>query len=95
MKFYLVNCENKKPEIYLDGFDYVHIKAHTLGKQVIIITNDTILHEDVIEKTQEEAQAILDSWINTENENPEKDDEGNDILQIELDIEKFKGLLNG
>jgi len=89
VKYYLINCENKNPSTILGDKNYIHIKAHVEGKQVVIISSDVIIGENIVEKTQEQLQAILDEWIDAENENPEKDIDNNDILQNKIDINKF------
>ncbi len=76
IKYYLVNCENKNPSIIIGDKQYIHIKAHTNGKQISIIS-------------QEELQIILDNWIDVENENLEKDIDNNDILQSKINLDKF------
>ena len=89
LKYYLINCENRNPSTILGDRDYIHVKAHVEGKQVTIISSNEIIGENIIEKTKEELQIILDNWIDTENENPEKDIDDNDILQNKIDINKF------
>lgn len=89
VKYYLINCENKNPSTILGDKEYIHVKAHVEGKQVAIIASEEIIGENIIEKTKEELQIILDEWIDAENENPEKDIDDNDILQNKIDINKF------
>ena len=89
IKYYLIQCENKNPSTILGEFNYIHIKAHVDGQQVAIISKEEIVGEHIVEKTKEELQIILDNWVDTENENPEKDIDDNDILQDKIDINKF------
>jgi len=89
VKYYLINCENKNPSTILGDKNYIHIKAHVEGKQVAIISSDVIIGENIVEKTQEQLQTILDEWIDAENENPEKDIDNNDILQNKIELNKF------
>lgn len=89
VKYYLIQCENKNPSTVLGDKEYIHVKAHVEGKQVAIISSDEIAGENIIEKTKEELQIILDEWIDAENISPEKDVDNNDILQNKIDIDKF------
>ena len=89
VKYYLINCENRNPSLILGDKEYIHVKAHVEGKQVAIISFDEINDENIIEKTKEELQLIIDEWIDAENENPEKDIDDNDILQSKIDLNKF------
>ena len=86
LSYYLVNCENKNPLIVIKNENYIHVKSHVEGKQITIITKEKIVGESIIEKTKEELQVILDSWIDNENENPEKDIDGNDIIQDKINL---------
>jgi len=89
-KYYLINCDNRNPSTILGDKEYIHVKAHVEGKQVAIISFDEIIGENIVEKTQEQLQTILDEWIDVENENPEKltliDGTAEDILQTKIDL---------
>jgi len=87
--FYLINCKNRNPSTILGGREYIHVKAHVDGKQVVIVSQEKIIGENIVEKTKEELQTILDNWIDIENENPEKDIDDNEILQDKIDLNKF------
>jgi len=88
MYFYILHAENKNPKTILDS-DCIHVKSRNDGKQVAIISDIELEHEDIEEKTQAESQTILDSWIDEENENPEKDIDGNLLLQNKIDLKGF------
>lgn len=89
MYFYLLQCENRNPEVVLDGIEYIHVKAHVEGQQVAIISEEAIENEYIEEKSHTELQTILDSWIDMENEEPPQDIDGNDILQDRIVLDKF------
>jgi len=66
--FYLTtNTLRREPEA-IASVEYCHIKAKTDGSQTVILTEEEINAENVTLLSQEEAQALLDSWIDTENE---------------------------
>ncbi len=98
VKYYLINCENRNPSTILGDKEYIHVKAHTNGQQVAIISQEELSGENIIEKTKEELQTILDNWINEENENPETriliDGTIEDILQTKIDLNIY-GVNNG
>ena len=91
--FYLVNCEDFNPKVYFNGFKFIHVKAHTSGLYVAILSKDEIINEHVVSKTEEELQALLDIWIDYENVNPEKRTDGSDIIQDKIILENFIKLL--
>ncbi len=90
VKYYLITCENRNPSTILGDKDYIHVKAHTNGQQVAIISQEELSGENIVEKTKEELQIILDNWIDIENENPEKhvliDGTEEDILQTKINL---------
>ena len=90
LKYYLVNCENRNPFNILGDKEYIHVKAHVEGKQVAIISSEDFVAENIIEKTKEELQIILDNWIDIENEHPKKrilaDGTEEDILQTKINL---------
>jgi len=90
MNYYLLNCENKNPFFILQNINYIHIKAHISGLQVAICSSSKIQNDNCIEKTKNELQITLDDWIDRENENPEKDFEGNDILQTKINLNIYE-----
>ena len=70
--------------------DHIHIKGHTSGKQVAIITEEQIKGKNIAEKTEKEIQSILDGWIEEENKKPSKytqiDGKEVDILQNKISV---------
>lgn len=92
--FYLINCEDKNPSIILGDKEYIHIKAIVDGKQIAIISLEEIMGENIIAKTKEELQIILDEWIDVENKNPEKytliDGTIEDILQTKINLNIYE-----
>ena len=87
--FYLTtNILNREPEV-IKAIDYVHIKAKVDGSQTLILTEQKIKDKDVAELTLSEAQALLDEWIDNENLFPVQDKDGNDILQIRINLKKY------
>jgi len=89
VKYYLIKCINKNPSTILGDKDYIHVKAHVEGKQMIIIASE-VNNENAIEKTKEQTQIILNEWIDVENENPEKiiniDGIEENIFQTKIDL---------
>jgi hypothetical protein len=95
MFFYLTtNVNSREPEILL-AKPYVHIKCKTDASRTAIVSNIQIEDVGLEVKTKEEMQAILDSWINEENENPDTNSQGNLVLQRSIDLEGIMGLVNG
>ena len=96
--FYLIYSENKNPEIYLKNKTFLHIKAHREGKITAIISQKELLGENIIKKTKEEFQIILDDWIAAENLEPKKfifiDGTEKEILQTRIDLNIY-GVNNG
>ena len=45
-----------------------------------------ITHENVILKTKQELQVILDEWVDNENEVPCIDIDGNDMIQKKIKL---------
>ena len=90
VKYYLITCENRNPSTILGDKEYIHVKAHVEGKSIAIISQEELLGENIIEKTKEELQIILDEWIDSENENPEQmillDGTIEDILQTKINL---------
>ena len=85
MYFYLIQCENKNTD-FLEG-NYVHIKAKTDGLEIAAVSEVEIIHENVISKTQEELQTLIDDWIDAENIDP-PDENLQSVINIEglLDV---------
>lgn len=71
--FYLTTNINKNEPEALASIAYIHVKAKGDGSQTAIITETLVVDEAVVEMSQSELQAILDSWIAEENQNPEID----------------------
>lgn len=89
MHFYLTTNDNRREPEAIYSVEYVHVKAKGDGSQTVIITEDEIIDPACAPKTQEEAQAILDAWIDEENETPTQDLEGNDIVQRRITLESY------
>ena len=91
--YYLIQCEDREPRTVLGDIKYIHIKGHTSGKQVAIITEKQIKGKNIVEKTEKEIQVILDSWISEENKNPSKftdlDRKEVDILQSNISVKSI------
>lgn len=94
MKYYLINCENMNPSTILRDKEYIHVKAHIEGKQVAIISEEELLGENIVKKTKDELQIILNNWIDAENINPETwtliDGTIENILQTKIDLNIYE-----
>ena len=89
MRFYVTTNNNGREPDTLFGIDYIHIKAKSSGENTAIVSEVNIYDNDIEEMTQEELQSVLDSWIAEENENPYKDIDNNDIVQNNINLNKF------
>ena len=89
MNIYIATYVNGGVPESLDEVAYVHIKGHVDGELTIVITLDPLVDPLLVEKTKEQAQAILDEWIDAENVSPPLDKEGNPILQSRINLEQF------
>lgn len=85
MYYYLVLCPYKNSN-FLDGNSYAHIKSHADGTKIAIMSSYGITHENVILKTKQELQVILDEWVDNENEVPCIDIDGNDMIQKKIKL---------
>lgn len=89
-KFYLVSHPNKKHPECVECIDHVNAKCKCNGVESIIITEETINDDSVDEKTQDEAQAIIDGWVADENMNPPVDPvTGETMSYHEVNLEVF------
>lgn len=84
--FYLTTNESRNEPDALWDVSYIHVKAKTDGTQTLIITEEPTDDSSCIEKTQSEAQALLDSWISNENASAPLDSEGNPVLQSNINL---------
>lgn len=87
--FYLTTNIGRKEPQAIHSVSYLHVKAKSDGSQTIIITEQEIIDQNVVEKTQSEAQAILDQWVAEENSNPEIDVDGNQIIQKQINLSDY------
>jgi len=93
MIFYLTNNDARKEPIVLLDEDYIHVKAKCDGSQTVIICHEKIDAPSMTEMSKQEAQSLLDTWIDEENVLPYQIDiNGNEIIQSYIDLE---GFLNG
>jgi hypothetical protein len=69
-KFYLVSNVNGEPPLAVKSHSYVHVKVKFDRTATAIITHDELSDPNTIEKTQEELQAIVNSWVDEENTDP-------------------------
>jgi hypothetical protein len=88
--FYVTaNTNNNEPSC-LQSISYVHVKACTDGSQTVVITFAPVSDPAMNELTQVSAQALLDSWIDAENQHPEVDVvTGEPMLQSHIDLSNF------
>ena len=91
-KYFLVTCPSKNTLNILVDFTYIHIKAYADGTKIIIqSSNNQVVEEEHISlKSKEEAQTILNSWIDEENLAPELDPKGNSMMQDYINLDKFE-----
>lgn len=95
MYFYLTtNVNSCEPDI-LKSIPYVHIKCKTDGSHTAIVSATQIEDVALEEKTKEEMKTILDAWIDTENENPDTDSQGNLVLQRFISLDGVAELVDG
>lgn len=88
--FYVTDNTGKcEPEL-LEAVDYIHVKARTDGDSTIIITEQELPEDDGLTLlSQEDAQSLLNEWIDSENEDPPKNVDGVDMLQAYISLESF------
>ena len=88
---YLIQAINRKMPDALSEHLYIHVKGRADGLQVLIIANESnILDiEGTILLSKEEAQALLDQWIDDENVNPEVGLKGEFVVQSKIDLGKY------
>lgn len=87
--FYLTTNVNRNEPENVRSSVYVHVKAKSDGSQTIIISEDPIMGAGVQNKTQAQAQAILDGWITEENLTPGIDANGNLMIQDRIDLDRY------
>lgn len=68
MYYYLTTNTNKNEPTCLRSITYVHVKARTDGDQTVIITIDPIVDDTLQSYTITDAQTLLDSWAQAEND---------------------------
>jgi len=90
VKFYLVNNINKNEPAAVKSSLFTHVKAKSDGSQTAIIAYESIDDENVIEKTKEELQQILDQWIDEENLDPYFDEVSQQqIYQLKINLDRY------
>lgn len=86
VKFYLTtNVYKSEPRALVD-LGAIHVKAMSDGTQTIMISDVEAVDDNAVEKTFLEAQTILDTWIDAENDVPALDPEGNPMVQNFIDL---------
>lgn len=84
--FYLItNVNRNEPEI-IKSYSYIHVKARKDANLTLIITKEEINYSLFENLSQEEAQILVDSWIDEENINPELDIDGNELIQSKINL---------
>jgi hypothetical protein len=78
---YLAMNNNRREPSCLNDVNYKHLKCKSDGSLTLILTENPISDMCVAQKSKEEAEQILRSWIDEENQNPERDPEGNAMIQ--------------
>jgi hypothetical protein len=78
---YLAMNNNRREPSCLNDVNYKHLKCKSDGSFTLILTENPISDMCVAQKSKEEAEQILRSWIDEENQNPERDPEGNAMIQ--------------
>jgi hypothetical protein len=87
MRIYLTNNTNKSEPISILELDYIHVKSKCDGSQTVIICSDNIINPDISELTFNEAQNLLNNWIDQENSPPLPiDDDGKEIIQSYINL---------
>ena len=86
MYFYILDCINNCPNL---NENYTHIKARIDGSQIVICAQQEIIADNITEKTQEEVQTIIDNWITTENETTYTNIDEIEIIQENINLNKF------
>jgi hypothetical protein len=90
MYFYLTNNVNKNEPLPVKQALYIHVKARVDGSQTVIITEDSINDPSCSLLSQQEAQALLNSWIDEENNPPlPQDIAGNFIQQPYINLGNY------
>jgi len=91
--YYLVDFNAGNYNSILPGIKYLQIKgkADDAAKS-IIISNEIINSIYATQCSKEEAQVILDLWIDDENLIPEKNFESKDILQEKIYLTKYENI---
>jgi hypothetical protein len=84
-KIYLTENEGRNEPSCLQQISFVHVKCKTDCSKTIIVTENEIVAPNIVELTQEEAQTMLDYWIDEENLSPELNAEsGEPIFQKKI-----------
>jgi hypothetical protein len=92
IKFYIANNLNRCEPEAVKAIEFIHVKSKTDGSQTALISKNEILDPNVVEKTQEELQTIVDEWIDEENQNPFFDDVNQVyVLQKKINLEVLLG----
>ena len=86
VKFYLTTNVHKTEPSALVAAGAIHVKAKADGMQTVMISDVEIIDANATEKTFLEAQTILDTWIDEENDSPELDQDGVPMLQNFIDL---------
>ena len=92
MFYYLITLINGNYSDYVAEHKFLQVKGKNDCSAAIIISYESITGDNVSVKTEDDAQIILDLWIDDENLIPKKDFEGKDIFQDKIDISKYRNV---
>lgn len=87
--FYVTQNKNSNEPDILSKHVYIHVKCTNDRTQTMIVSDDLISDPAVQPLPQPQAQALLDNWIQIENQNPPLDDQGLPILQTRIPMDSF------
>lgn len=87
--FYLTNNTNRKEPEAIAPLSYLHIKASQDGSQTLILCDEELDDPNYDPKTLQEAQQIVNDWVDLDNQTPPIDVEGNPHLADYINLEAF------
>lgn len=83
---YLTENANRCEPAALAGIAYTHVKCRTDGSQTLIVAPQAIEAADCVPLSRDDAQALLNSWIDEENTGVVPDEQGNLMTQSRIDL---------